>query len=86
MVKIFSPPAIDTNQQFLCSYCNHTEQTVIVRITNLEERDCEQVVFPQETFEFTAPSDAVLEISRQTVLGVIQETIPCSELQISQSH
>ncbi|WP_013325349.1 DUF1830 domain-containing protein [Gloeothece verrucosa] len=86
MLKIFSPPTVNTTKQIVCCYCNRTEQTIIARITNLDEHDCERVVFPQECFFFTAPYQAKLEIYRQSALGVLQELIPCLELQIPKSR
>ncbi|ACK69858.1 Domain of unknown function DUF1830 [Gloeothece citriformis PCC 7424] len=83
MTQIFSPPGTDTSQQILCCYCNDTEQTIIARITNLNQRDCERVIFPKECFFFNVPPDAKLEIYRQSIIGVIEDVIPCVELQTS---
>lgn len=86
MTQIFSTPSTEATKQILCCYCNRTEETIIARITNLKNRDCERVVFPQENFLFTVPPEAELEIYRQTIIGVRQDVIPCIELQTSKSR
>ena len=82
MTQIFFPPSPNKNSQTLYCYTNRTNKIVIARIRNLENRHCERVVFPGEQFLFEAEDSCELEISQQTKIGIIEDAIPCSQLQI----
>lgn len=79
MTQIFFPPT-DRDLRELYCYKNKTDKIIIARIRGLANRHCERVVFPGEQFLFEAEDSCKLEISRQTNIGIIEDTIPCSQL------
>jgi hypothetical protein len=84
MTQIFSPQELDEKNKQLCCYINLTKQIVIACIKNIPGRSCERVIFPEERFLFEVPRDSYLEISQHTLIGIIKETIPCSELIVNE--
>ena len=79
MTQIFFPPT-DTDSRELYCYTNRTDKIIIARIRGFAERHCERVVFPGEQFLFEAEDSSKLKISRQTNVGIIEDTISCSQL------
>lgn len=82
MTSIFLPPNLNNNSQQIYCYINNSAKVVIARIIGIVDRHCERVIFPGEKFLFKADDDCELEISRQTNIGIIQDTIACSRLKI----
>lgn len=79
MTQIFFPPT-DTDSREIYCYTNRTDKIIVARIRGLTNRHCERVVFPGEQFLFEAEDSCKLEISRQTDVGIIKDTILCSQL------
>ena len=82
MTQIFFPSNLNTEQQKVYCYVNNFKQVVIAKIHGIENRHCERVIFPGEKFLFVADEDCELEISRQTNIGITQDTIGCSRLKV----
>lgn len=82
MTQIFFPPTADTNQQKVYCYTNRSSSVVIAKLSGLENRDCERVVFPDQKFLFMANDECKLEIHQQTNVGIIKDAIVCSELEV----
>ena len=80
MTQIFFPQNSNIDSQELYCYTNQTGKIVIVKIRGLDDRHCERVVFPGEKFLFEAKDDCELAISYQPSIGIVEDTIPCSQL------
>lgn len=84
MTRIFLPLDLNNNTQQIYCYINHSAKVVIARIIGLVGRHCERVIFPGEKFLFKADDNCELEISQQTNIGIIQDTIACSQLKVGE--
>ena len=82
MTQIFFPPQSDTAEQKTYCYINKFSKVVVAKLRGLEDRDCERVAFPTQKFLFTANDSCELEIHFSTDVGIIRDTIPCSELNV----
>lgn len=82
MTQIFFPTTVDTNQQKVYCYVNQSSKVIIAKLSGLENRQCERVVFPEQKFLFMANDESELEIHHQTEIGITKETILCSELEV----
>lgn len=85
MTQIFAPKDLPPDSKQLCCYINQTKTIAIARIRDIPGRDCERVVFPQERFLFEAPNNSNLEIYQHTPTGIITDTIPCSQLKLTEN-
>jgi len=82
MTQIFFPPTADTHQRKVYCYTNRSSTVVIAKLSGLQNRQCERVVFPEQKFLFMANDDCKLEIHQQTNFGIVREAIVCSELEV----
>lgn len=82
MTQIFFPPQSNTAGQKVYCYINKFSKVVIAKLSGLENRNCERVVFPTQKFLFMANDSCELEIHQQTDVGIIKDTIPCCELEV----
>ena len=80
MTQIILPSNSSIDSQKLYCYTNKSEKTIISRLNGLEERHCERVIFPGERFLFKANDNCELEITQQTNIEFIKNTIPCLKL------
>ena len=80
MTQILLPPNSSIDSQKLYCYTNKSEKIVIAQLNDLVERHCERVVFPGERFLFKANDNCELEITQQTNIEFIKNTIPCLQL------
>ena len=80
MTQILLPPNSSIDSQKLYCYTNKSEKIVIAQLNDLVERHCERVVFPGERFLFKANDNCELEITQQTNIEFIKNTIPCLKL------
>ena len=85
MTQIFFPSNPDTKQQKVYCYVNQSAKVVIAKINGLQNRHYERVIFPAERFLFVADDSCELEIHQQTDIGIIQNTIVCSQLEVIES-
>jgi len=83
MTQIFFPPKLDKNRQKTYCYINRLSTVVIAKLSGLENRDCERVVFPTQKFLFMADDKCELEIHQQTDIGIIKDIIPCPRLEVA---
>lgn len=81
MTQIFFPPKSNLDRQKVYCYINQLSKVVIAKLSGLENRDCERVLFPTQKFLFMANDECELEIHRQTNTGIIKDIIPCSKLE-----
>jgi hypothetical protein len=86
MTRIFSPQELNDNDKQLCCYINRLQEIVTACIKDIPGRLCERVIFPQERFLFEAPKDSYLEIYRYTSVGMLKDTISCSELVVKEAR
>lgn len=82
MTQIFFPPKSDISNRKLYCYVNTSSSVAIVRVLGIEDWHGERVVFPSEKFLFRANDNCELEISRQTNVGIINDVISCSRLEV----
>ena len=82
MTQIFFPPQANTTGQKVYCYINKFSKVVIAKLSGLENRNCERVVFPTQKFLFMANDNCELEIHSSTDVGIIKDIIPCSELEV----
>ncbi|MEA5486995.1 MULTISPECIES: DUF1830 domain-containing protein [Pseudanabaena] len=69
--------------QSICIYRNDTESAQIIRIAQPNVSFFERVVFPNQSIQFAAPADALLEICECVFSGLIHaDTIPCSQIAV----
>ena len=69
--------------QSICIYRNDTESVQIIRIAQPNASFFERVVFPNQSIQFAAPIDALLEICECVLSGLIHaDTIPCSQIAV----
>jgi len=70
-------------EQLTCIYRNESEFVQIIRISQPNIAFFERSVFPNQCVQFSAPTDALLEICEGAIAGSIHaDTIPCSQLAI----
>lgn len=73
------------NNRILCYYFNPTNQTQVIRITNIANWDFEKVIFPQQRLIFEAFPEAILEISTGTIASsILSNKITCHLLCIKE--
>lgn len=82
MTQIFFPFSLDSKHQQLYCYVNNLTKVVVAKIIGLKNRQCERVIFPQEKFLFLADDSCEVEIIQQSHIGIIKDTITCSQLQV----
>ena len=82
MTQIFFPSSSDIQQPKIYGYVNEFTQVVIAKINGLKNRQCERVIFPAEKFLFMANDNCKLEIFQKTDIGIIKDTIACSQLKL----
>ncbi len=82
MTQIFFSLDQSVGIQKLCCHTNDISNIVIAKIRGLLDRHFERVIFPGEKFLFKANDNCELEISQQTNAGIIQDFIPCEQLQV----
>jgi len=82
MTQIFFPPQSDIAEQKVYCYTNEFSKVVIAKLSGLENRDCERVVFPDQKFIFMASDDCELEIHQQTDIGITRDVVSCSKLKV----
>ncbi len=82
MTQIFFPPNLDNKCQTLYCYVNKFSKVVIAKIHGIKDRQCERVIFPEEKFLFWANDNCEIEIIQQTNIGIIQNVLSCSQLQV----
>ena len=86
MAQLFFPPTSETKKQEVCCYINESDKVIIAKISGLENRDCERVVFPSEKFIFMANDECELEIHSSTNVGTIKNVITCSKLKVTEEE
>ncbi len=82
MSQVFDPLPVTATDCLVCCYVNATSQIQVVRITDVPNWYFERVVFPGQKLMFTSPDTAHLEVHAGT-MAVLDEVIPCRELQIT---
>ena len=85
MTQLYSPSKLDFKHQQVYCYVNHFKKVVVAKVVGLKNRQCQRVVFPQEKFLFLADDNCDLEIIQQSKIGIIKDTIACSQLQVEES-
>jgi len=82
--KIISSNLESQFNQSICIYRNDTESVQIIRIAQPNTNFFERVVFPNQSIQFAASIDALLEISEYGLSGLIHaDTIPCSQIAVA---
>ena len=70
-------------EQLTCIYRNESEFVQIIRMSQPNISFFERSVFPDQCVQFSAPTDALLEIYEAAISGSIHaDTIPCSQIAI----
>ena len=80
MTQIFFPSSLNSEYHKVYCYINNFTNIVIAKIHGIKNRHCERVIFPKEKFLFIADDNCQLEIIRQTDIGIIKDTVDCSQL------
>ncbi|MCY7333945.1 MAG: DUF1830 domain-containing protein [Pseudanabaena sp. CAN_BIN31] len=70
-------------EQLTCIYRNESEFVQIIRISQPNISFFERSVFPDQCVQFSASTDALLEVCEVTMSASIHaDTIPCSQIAI----
>ena len=70
-------------KQLTCIYRNESEFMQIIRISQPSSAFLERAILPNQCVQFSAPTDALLEIYEAAISGSIHaDTIPCSQIAI----
>jgi hypothetical protein len=72
---------LDISNRNSYQYINQTRQIQIVRVQITSNECIERAIFPENYFDFDAPSDAQLEIYTYAITtSVLSDQIPCQRL------